>query len=463
MSHVYEFGSFRLDPQGELLTRDGQKLHLAAKSYLTLLFLVERAGAMVSKDELLGKVWPDGFVEPANLTQTIYVLRKTLSDGNGEIIETVPSRGYRFTAPVRVVERTSNGAPHRTRPRAVVYGVVSALAMIGIVLVATAFLSERKNQVTTRNPQALRDYILGRHYWSERTIPDLKVGLHYFRAALAIDPTFAQAYSGVADSYAMLGYYGMPDRKSYKYFDLARVAALRAVALDPTVAESHASLAFADEMSGKTHFPQATAEFERSIQLDGRYATAREWFSWFLFYQHKPKEALAQMSEARNLDPTSPAINYALGSQLFFLHRFKDASDLGQLVISLQPSSEQSYFSAGLADEQVGQTQRAVREFKRALAIAPGDPDALGALAHVYAQHSQPEIARRMLAQIVEAKPTPAYDIAMVKAALGQRDDANRWLALAKKLNDANLWLVDVDPRMVWCHRSAQKSSKNNA
>jgi DNA-binding winged helix-turn-helix (wHTH) protein/tetratricopeptide (TPR) repeat protein len=452
LSQVYEFGPFRLDSRRESLSCDGREVHLTAKGYATLLLLVERAGSLVSKDEVLASVWPNGFVEPANLTQTVYVLRKALGDADGQLIETVPSRGYRFTPPVRV-SPSSNGVAHApaavNKTRARVLGL--ALPLVAAALLLAMFgnrLFPPTHAIAAPNPQALRDYILGRHYWSERTIPNIKLGLHYFDAALAIAPTYAAAESGVADSYSAMAYYGPYGAQHSQYLRLSRSAALRAIQFDPNSAEAHASLAFADEFLGKTYRTDVAPEFQRSIDLDGRYATAREWYSWYLFNHDKMQDAIAQMVQARNLDPLSPVINEALGSQLYYSHRYAEAADQWHLSITIDPTSENVYYGAGLADDQLGQNQRAEREFEHALTIAPGDPDIMSALAHVYADARDPGSALRWLARFENMKPTPAYDIAVVKEALGQQEQALKWLTVATSLHDANLTVLDIDPRM---------------
>ncbi len=456
VSQVYEFGPFRLDSRRESLSRDGREIHLTAKSYATLLLLVEREGSLVSKDEILERVWPNGFVEPANLTQTVYVLRKALGDVDGRLIETVPNRGYRFTPDVRTVP-TSNGVArppqNSSGSRARFLGFAVALAAAVFLIVAGTRSIEPTHASGAHNPQAQRDYVLGRHYWSERTIPSIQLGLHYFEAALAIDPTDAQAESGVADSYSALGYYSPSGPQVAQYFDLSRASALRAVKLDPNSAEAHASLGWVDEFFGRTYRADVTKEFQRSIALDPKYATVREWYSWYLFNHGTKQEAIAQMMQARNLDPLSPVINFALGNQLYFAHRYAEAADQWHLAISIDPGSEESYFGAGLADEQLGQDQRAEREFQHALAISPGDPDVMGALAHVFVHARDDGSALRLLAQISGQKPTPAYDIAVVKEALGQQDEAMRWLAVARTVHDVNLSELYMDPRMASIRR----------
>ena len=452
MGQTYEFGPFRLDSRSGILSRGNQPLHLTAKGYSTLLLLVERAGTLVSKDELLALVWPEGFVEPANLTQTIYVLRKTLGDAGGQFIETVPGRGYRFAPSVRHIAAQ---IPARvvSRPPTLA-GAVSRVAwttFLALVAFSTLAIHSSAPSGATKiaiAPQAQRDYILGRHYWSERSNSSIDLGLRYFNAALRISPTYAQALSGVADSYAIKAYMSPPGVAKQRYLKQAQEAAAKAIALDPDTAEAHASLAFIDEVLGYTHRSEAAREYERSIALDGNYATAREWYSWFLFAQNKPREALGEMAQARNLDPLSPIINYALGAQLYFSRRFKDASDQWHQSIAIEPYSAVGYYGAGLADSELGHRERAVAELRHSLHLAPNDPDTIGELAYIYARARQPDSARHLLARIAKMKPVPAYDLALVHEALGQRSEAMKWLAVAKSYNDDNLLTFRMDPRM---------------
>lgn len=441
VSQVYEFGPYRLDPRSGSLWRNREIVHLTAKGYATLLLLVENAGSLISKGDLLEKVWPEGFVEPANLTQTIYVLRKTLAGPSAQntFIETIPGRGYRFCAPVR----QATGDP----PRAAILWPFVAAALVLVTLTIHSSVPSGANRLRP-TLEAQRDYILGRHYWSQRTIKNINLGLHYFRAALKISPNYPQAYSGVADSYTALYYYMPYGSSNIPYLKLARAAAARAMELDPDSAEAHASLAFAYNLSGRSSMARAAQEFKRSIELDGNYATAREWYSWLLYMNNEPQEGLEQMARARDLDPLSPVINMALGNQLFYLHRFKDASAQWHQTIAIEPYNNASYYGAGLADEQLGRDQLAQAEFGHALKLAPTDPDIMAGLAHLYALRHQRGNAESLLRRIVTMKPVPAYSIAVVEEALGRRSLALKWLKVAKTLHDANLEGFQLDPRM---------------
>jgi DNA-binding winged helix-turn-helix (wHTH) protein/Tfp pilus assembly protein PilF len=447
VSHVYAFGPFRLDPQNESLSRGAQQLHLTSKTYSVLRMLVERAERLVTKEEILESVWPDGFVEPANLTQTVYVLRKTLDDRGGKLIETVPNRGYRLAAAVDVIDpaRRWGSTPSSSFARAALHVAWLAALFVAVGAVGGSDLVATPGPAASPDPRVQRDYLLGRHYWNERTMSSIKLGMRYFDQALAIDPNDALAHSGLADSYSALAYYGGWDRKR---FFIARAEALKAIALDPQAAEGHASLAFADSFLGPRYQPEVSREFQRSLALDDHYATAHEWYSWFLFNHNDPKDALAQMAQARDSDPLSPIINFALANQLYYLRRYKEASEQWHLGISILPTSEQGYYGAGLSDEQAGDEPRAERELKRALTIAPNDPDVLGALAHVYVRAGQTQKGLALLSRIAVMRPRPAYEIAVVEAALGQQNAAALWLGVAEKEGDQNMAVFGLDPRM---------------
>jgi tetratricopeptide (TPR) repeat protein len=411
----------------------------------------------VPKDELLDRVWPDGFIEPANLTQTIYVLRKTLDDADAQIIETVPGRGYRFAAPVQISAEPEQliVSSQKSRPLLLRFLWPTFAAVLALVMMALRSSAPSAGQSALVSLEAHRDYVLGRYYWSQRTLPGVVLGMRYFKAALQSSPAYAQAYSGIADSYAILGYYSAANSAArVRELTLARAAAMRAISLDPNLAEAHASLGFTDSLIGEND-RETAREFQRSIALDPAYATAREWYSWYLFNHRDLQGALTQMEQARNLDPLSPIINFALANQLFFSRRYEEASEQWHQAISIDPNTEIGFYGAGLADEELGDFQLATQEFRHALALSPKDPDTMGALAYVLARSQQPNRARRLLEKISRMKPLPAYDMALVSDALGQRAEALRWLAVAESQHDHNVANYSMDPRMDGLRRAA--------
>lgn len=454
MNRVYQFGPFQLDRHSGSVWHGSTEIHLTAKAYATLLLLLENPGSLITKETLLEKVWPEGFIEPANLTQTIYVLRKTLcrGDDNKSYIETIPGRGYRFVAPVLVVDGATPASAQaavaalrgpRSRHPVIWPAAALLLALMVLSLHSSAPSGAKRLSISA---EAQRYYILGRHYWSERTNAGLVEGLRYFQAALHKSRNYAQAYSGIADSYSAIGYYSNPGPERRRYYALAEKAAREGIAIDPSCAEAHASLAFVFNVEDKS-LDEASRQFQESIALNPDYATAREWYSWLLYSRGKTAEALAQMDKARDLDPLSPIINYALGYQLYYMRNFKDSSAQWRQAMKIAPDDAPSYYGAGLADEQLGKTAVAEREFRKALALSPKDPDIMAALAHVYATTRRAHDAQQLLKRITGINPAPAYSIAVVDEALGQQGLALKWLAIAKANKDPSLQVFDMDPR----------------
>ncbi|HZZ65370.1 MAG TPA: winged helix-turn-helix domain-containing protein, partial [Candidatus Baltobacteraceae bacterium] len=214
---VYRFGPFRLDKEQLLLSLDDMDLALGPKVVETLLALVERPGEVLAKPELLDKIWPEGFVEEANLAQNIYVIRKALrAHWQVDAIETVPRRGYRFNAEVRIERHEPahavNEAPAVKKParaylRLVAAGVAAALIVI-VATVPRATASRPSAAVQAISPGGARLYAMGEFYWNQRTAPSIAKSIRYFEAVVQSDPRDARGYAGLASAYAVEGDYG---------------------------------------------------------------------------------------------------------------------------------------------------------------------------------------------------------------------------------------------------------------
>jgi DNA-binding winged helix-turn-helix (wHTH) protein len=211
---VFTFGEFTLAPKERLLLCNQQPIHLTPKAFDLLVKLVRHSGHLVTKDDLLSEVWPDTFVEEVNLTVHISGLRKALDRGNGNaMIETVPTHGYRFVAPVTA-------------------------GNVEVVLHKPRVLSSQQDEFRrqpTKCADAYRAYLQGRYEWNQRSRESLRRGIEHFQRAVEIDPQFAAAYSGLADCYATLGYLSyMPPSE---VFPPAWQHATKAVELDASLAE----------------------------------------------------------------------------------------------------------------------------------------------------------------------------------------------------------------------------------
>jgi serine/threonine protein kinase len=185
--------------------------------------------------------------------------------------------------------------------------------------------SSEKQQVTkqgTRSPAAYELYLKGRYSWNKRTLPDLEASISYFNQAIAKDPGYALAYSGLADVYNVMPNYGGIPSESYSR---SNVAARKALALDPTLAHPHAILA-ANEMEYDWDFSGGEAEYKKAFELDPNDATAHQWYAEHLAYiGGREQEALAEANRARQLDPASPIITETVGLVYTHARRYDDA------------------------------------------------------------------------------------------------------------------------------------------
>ena len=490
---VYEFGQFRLDQAERLLSRNGEAVSLTPKVFDTLLLLIQNAGHLVDKEELMKAIWPDSFVEEANLNRSISTLRRVLGEAptGPRYIETVPKRGYRFIAavtesekdelapqteiqastqaaeglkPVRLealddssakaiwkrswfvlalasialisglvyvfafrksssveaapevkslavlpfkpigsgsedetlqlgmadtlITRLSNVRGIKVRPTSAVLKYNSAdydPIEAGRALRADAVLegsvqkvkdriritvrlfrvtdetplwsggfdesvkdllsiedsiSERVVQALrlhlgrgerealishqTSSTQAYEYYMKGRYFWNQRSREGLIKATDYFEKAITADPSYTQAYAGLADCYTLQTNSGIFPRD--EGYSKAKAVAKKALELDDHLAEAHASLGFILELYD-WDWQGAESQFKRAIELNPNYATAHQWYGQMFGRMGKIDDAIREVKLAQELDPLSPIIYEALGSEYYCLGQFDQATE----------------------------------------------------------------------------------------------------------------------------------------
>ena len=355
----YNFDCFRIDPTEHVLLRDNKPVSLSPKVFDTLLALVERSGHIVSKDELVGFVWPDVFVEENNLTQYIAAARRALGDNRQEqkYIETVPKRGYRFAPPVRVVVEEHNGLfieeqesvrivvkdkieAHETGvgfatiAQALAHHRVLALASFAVLLCAVAagyFVFEKRTHAAiagraTANAQALTDYEEGRRLWNKRKGGEQLLAAALFEKAINEDPKFALGYVGLADCYAF-------DWPNWK---LAEENANKALEIDPHLGEAHATIGFVRTF-WLWDFTEAERQFKLAFQLNPNYATAHQWYAAYFIAVGRAADAKHEMQRAVALDPVSLPINADLCQALYYTEEYDAALAQCQKTLTLDP------------------------------------------------------------------------------------------------------------------------------
>lgn len=604
----YTFGAFRLDPVEKVLFRGNDPVPLTPKAVETLLALVERHGHVVTKDELIGIVWPDTFVEENNLAQNISLLRRVLGESGGpQFIETVPKRGYRFVG--AVVERAANdhgavaesatepamqtsavgataspvtrqgvrrtslmlvfaaagvaaailafvavwrsmGSAAQLQSIAVMpfdevgldqahqyagYGIAdelttqlgresglkvaartSAFALkdrkmdareIGRTLGVDALLEgsvlQAKDRVrvavrivNTRDgyqiwsnawdqplddmpaiqeqiltevlqvlgggrsrrdpavgstlvvaPEAYHLYLQGRYLWHQRTMDSLTRSAELFERATVLSPNYAQAFSGLADAYAVLGFYDyLPPVQA---FPRAKAAAQRALDLDARLAHAHASLGYV-ALYYDWNWTEAEAAFERAIALNPSYSVGHQWYANYLTARGRFDDAVAAMRRAQEVDPLSLIASAALGWVHFYQRDYDAAVEQCRRTLELNPRFELAHLWAGWAHEAAGRYADAVRHLTEAVRLSADGAVALASLGRAQALAGDTAGARQTLATLHRTRGAylPAFEVAKFHLALGERDEAIAWLRRAHAERSHSIVFLTVDPQL---------------
>ena len=567
-SDLYEFGAFRLDVGDGVLFHKGTPVPLTQKEFDTLLVLVQNAGRLLRRDELMGKVWVDAFVEPANLTQNIFVLRKILAqyEPNVAFIETASKRGYRFV--VRVRELAANSASstiarnlarsskplasgpddelkilavlpfvngttdpnaeylsdgltesiinrfshlqnlrvvarntafrYKDRrdldPRTIgrelgVYSVLTGrilqlddrlIIRTELVDVANGFQiwgeqyhrklsdvlavqfeiseaicarlcarltqAERKRlgKRYTQNTEAYQLYLKGRYHWNKYAQAGFKKAIDYFQQAIEIDPTYALAYAGLADTYYRLSNIYAPTREA---MPKARAAAMKAIEIDETLSEAHASLGLV-KMFYEWDWPGAEEEFARAVEINPNNALAHQRFGLYFDLLGRPDEAIRELKVALEIDPLCLQISQSLALAFLIARDYQRAFEEIQRTIEMDSNYHPAIYLLGRIYEQDGQIANAIAEFKKVVALNDA-PMFLAALGRAYALADKDRQARRVLDNLQKQSQhryVSEYHNATIYLALGDKNRAFPCLEKALEDRCEMLAWLRVDP-----------------
>jgi TolB-like protein/Tfp pilus assembly protein PilF len=302
----------------------------------------------------------------------------------------------------------------------------------------------------TMNPEAYELYLKGRFFWNKRTAADLRKGIDYFNQAISKDPGYALAYAGLADSYVILSVFGAASPQDS--IPQARAAAKKALELDDTLAEAHAS---SGRIAGPYdfEFDRSIAEFERAIQLNPNYAMAHHWLSWGpLTALGRFDRAIAEGKRAVELDPLSLINNADLGGNVYFnARRYDEAIAQLRKTIEMDPRFYLAHYYLGQAFQLKGQLAEAIAEYQRAVEL-DDDPEALAYLGQAYARAGQRDEAQKILAHLREeakSRYVSGYSMALMFMGLGDKEQAIDALERAYREGAGNdLFTIRVDPML---------------
>jgi TolB-like protein/DNA-binding winged helix-turn-helix (wHTH) protein/Flp pilus assembly protein TadD len=286
------------------------------------------------------------------------------------------------------------------------------------------------------NPEAYEAYLKGRYFWNKRTADGLTTAIGYFKHAIQIDPTYAKAYAGLADAYALSGDWEYGVLPPQEAFAQATAAAKEALALDDSLAEAHTSLAFALDLYA-WDWVGAEAQYRQAIALSPGYATAHLWYAWHLMVMARTDAGIAELRKAESLDPLSLIIGADLADALCIAHQYDASVQQSRKVLALDPNFAVAHYELGQALAQTHQYDEAIAEFQRAIELGGHSGSFDSNLAYVYAVTGRKEAALK-IADALQAghdqNPSVGANVALIYVGLGDQDQA---MMLLNKAYDA--------------------------
>jgi TolB-like protein/DNA-binding winged helix-turn-helix (wHTH) protein/Flp pilus assembly protein TadD len=299
-------------------------------------------------------------------------------------------------------------------------------------------------------PDAYEAYLKGRYFWNKRTGEGLKKAIDYFSHAIETDPNYAEAYSGLADSYALSGDWEYGVLSPQDAFRQARAAATKALALDDSLGEAHTSLAFAFDLYG-WDWAAAEKEYQRAIELNPGYATAHHWYAWHLLVMGRNSEGIFELRRAESLDPLSLIISADLADALSIAHLYDESVQQSKRTLEMDPNFAAAHYQLGQAFAQKRMRDEAIAEFQRAIELSGHSPAFDSNLAYVYAVSGRKGEAENIVNDLEtrpDQNPSADANIALVYVGLGDHDRAMIWLnkAYEARFNPSILLRPAFDP-----------------
>jgi eukaryotic-like serine/threonine-protein kinase len=308
---------------------------------------------------------------------------------------------------------------------------------------------KRMEKTYTANPEAYQDYLKGRYWWSKSTEEGVNKGIDYFQQAIAEDPNYALAYSGLADSYTLLG--GLAFVPPKQVLPKAKEMALKALGLDETLAEAHSSLAAVDflydwDRSG------ADREFQRAIELNPNDAEIRSWHGIALVHVGRLSEAVTEERRAQELEPTVPHITRGLGAALFYARQYDQSIEQEKKVLELDPNYYLALNDLGLVYVAKSMYPEAIAELEKAAAVSGNGATALASLACAYAVQGNKAQAQKLLDQLIELSKKKYVQprlLARIYAGLGDKDKTFEYLekSYEDRSIETGFGTINVDPQ----------------
>ena len=303
----------------------------------------------------------------------------------------------------------------------------------------------------TKDPEAYQLYLQGRFNWNKRTEAGTRKALELFQKAVDKDPRFALAYVGISDAYLLLG---IPDAMSgvlppKESVPKARAAADKALEIDDSLAEGYASRAHARWKA--RDWAGAEADFKHSIELNDNYVYSHLFYAHYLSMVGRADEGIAEARKAQQLDPLSIPVVANIAFFYYMDHRYDDALHAAKKAIDLDPGAPLAHQRLGLTYELNGQLNQAIPEFRTAVDQSDRAQTAVASLARALALSGDRQGAERLIDELksrARDQYISSYNIALIYAALGDREQTFDYLEKAYDEESIDLLLAKVDPRL---------------
>ena len=364
------------------------------------------------------------------------------------ITGTVTMRGNMLVIQSDVMDVTSSSqiwGGHYTRPLTDLLAVQDEIATEIFDKLSLRVTGEEKKRATkryTEDAEAYQLYLKGRFYWNQRTIAGFKKSIEYLQQAIAKDPKYALAYAGLADSNLFLGSFWV------EALSEAKIAALKALALDPTLAEAHVAMGHI-KLWLDWDWPAADREFKQSIELNNGSALAHNQYGMYLAAMGQLDNAIAELKRAQSLDSLSPIINTDLGWCLLYAGRGQEALSQFRTTLELDPNYVSARWGLGSAYTQQRLYSEAIAELQPALKLSEGSSILMAHLGFAYGLSGARAEATRTLTELkalAGREYVPSSAVALVEAGLGNQTGALEWLDRAYEEHDFSLVFLQVTP-----------------
>ena len=297
----------------------------------------------------------------------------------------------------------------------------------------------------TENPEAYQLYLQGLFYWNKWTQDGFQKAIDFFRQAVEKDPSYAQAYAGLADAYTFMGASGYVAPQ--QVWQSAKSAAMQSVKIDDALPEGHVSLALVRE-NFDWDWAGAEKEFKRAIELNPNSAVAHHWYGDFLTRLARFDEARAELRKAQQLDPLSLLINSSAARELYFARQYQAAIEQFHKTLEMDRNFVPAQHGIELAYAQNGMFREAVAERQKVLTLS-GSPDLAAAVGDDYRKSGYDGVLKSWkegLTEVSKRGYVSAYNIAQIEARLGNKLEANSMLQRAYASRDGNLTYLKIDP-----------------